>query len=94
MNILITGASSGIGKALAEFYGTAGNTIFISARREERLEEITANLSKNNLKCYYKKCDVADKAEVESMISTAKQKNGKYRPGDFECRDGYNIEIC
>ncbi len=39
-NILITGASDGIGAALAEEYAAGGVTLIICARREEKLNEV------------------------------------------------------
>ena len=38
--VLITGASAGIGRAFAEVWAEAGFNIFLTARREERLQEI------------------------------------------------------
>jgi len=47
MNIIITGASKGIGKAIAEVFAGAGNTLFICARNEKILLE-TANELRSN----------------------------------------------
>ena len=38
--ILITGASSGLGKALAELYAAPGITLFLTGRNAERLREV------------------------------------------------------
>ena len=54
MNILVTGATRGIGKAIAEANIMRGNQIFASGRNEELL------------KCYEKYC-VCDLATVEGM---------------------------
>ncbi len=40
MNILIFGATSGIGRALAELYTSQGHKVAITGRREEKLNEI------------------------------------------------------
>lgn len=45
-SILITGASNGIGKALAIHYAKSGISLFLSGRNEQRLEE-TANRCRN-----------------------------------------------
>lgn len=47
MNILITGASSGIGKDMAEILNTDDNKLFLVARNEKRLKEIQSSLSSN-----------------------------------------------
>ena len=58
MNILITGASSGIGKELAKRYKAQGHNLFLIARRVERLSEY---------KNVYK-CDVSDFDKLREVI--------------------------
>ncbi|MEI6090834.1 MAG: SDR family NAD(P)-dependent oxidoreductase [bacterium] len=76
MNILITGASSGIGRALAKYFNATGNTLFISARREERLSELANELEKSGNMCFFQKCDVANKADTASMVAKAIEEMG------------------
>jgi short-subunit dehydrogenase len=44
MNILITGASSGIGRALALAYARRGAHVIVSARRRDRLDELVREI--------------------------------------------------
>lgn len=44
--ILITGASSGFGKAIAEKFAAGGWNLILTARRKEKLESVAANLEK------------------------------------------------
>ena len=44
MNVVITGASRGIGKAIAEVFAAEGNTLFLCARNNTRLEETVTEL--------------------------------------------------
>src|SRR3990172_1323016 len=46
-NVLITGASAGIGAALAEGFATRGATIGICARRADRLAEVLDRLQEH-----------------------------------------------
>ena len=44
MNVIITGASKGIGKAIAEQFAAAGHTLFICSRNEKQLYDMVASL--------------------------------------------------
>ena len=44
--VLITGATSGIGKACAEKFAAAGHDLIITGRRQERLTELQSDLQK------------------------------------------------
>jgi short-subunit dehydrogenase len=44
VNVLVTGASSGIGAATARAFASRGNTVGICARREDRLAEVLHDL--------------------------------------------------
>lgn len=68
MNILITGASSGIGEKLAEQYSALGNRVFITARREENLINICNRINKKTQNCFHYKCDVSDIYQVKDMV--------------------------
>lgn len=45
-NVLITGASSGIGKAIAYVFAANGDNIIITGRRLDKLEEIKQDIEK------------------------------------------------
>jgi len=68
-NILITGASSGIGKSCAYKFAKEGSNIILTARRVDKLKEIAGDLTKNyNVKCEYFELDVRDKNKVNETI--------------------------
>ncbi|WP_026629547.1 SDR family NAD(P)-dependent oxidoreductase [Dyadobacter alkalitolerans] len=66
---LITGATSGIGKATAELFAVAGIDLILCGRRQERLDEVSAELSsKVNVTTLV--FDVRDKGAVIAMIGS------------------------
>ena len=68
--VLITGATSGIGKACAEKFAAAKNDLIITGRRQERLEALKTELESaygiKVLSCCF---DVQDKAAVFNTIN-------------------------
>jgi short-subunit dehydrogenase len=73
MHILITGASSGIGKALAISYAEKGNTLYITARNEERLEAVKNAIIKKGAKCEAFIINVTDKDKMAQLIHDIKK---------------------
>lgn len=68
--VLITGATSGIGKACAEKFAEAGHNIIITGRREERLAELRSALeSKYSITVLALCFDVQDRKAVESVFA-------------------------
>lgn len=75
-NILITGASSGIGSALATLLSRAGNNVAILARRKHELLKIGAILTNDKSFVLPVECDVTNKEEVKTAIQKAKNAFG------------------
>jgi serine 3-dehydrogenase len=67
--VLITGASSGIGEACARFFAQAGAKLILVARRQERLEQMAEQLSREyGCELYLMPLDVCDRAAVQSAL--------------------------
>lgn len=64
MNTLITGASSGIGEALAMALAKRGDTLFLCGRNEARLRAVAAQTKAN-----WKVLDVTDEAAIRQWIN-------------------------
>jgi 3-hydroxy acid dehydrogenase/malonic semialdehyde reductase len=72
----ITGASSGIGKACAELFASLGVNLVITARRMDRLNTISKELSsKYGIKCLAIQLDVQKNEEVERVFKYLEEKN-------------------
>jgi 3-hydroxy acid dehydrogenase/malonic semialdehyde reductase len=67
--IMVTGATSGFGKAIAYIFAKNGYNIIITGRRKERLEELEkALLSIGKIRVLSLNFDVRKQTEVESVI--------------------------
>jgi short-subunit dehydrogenase len=66
VRVFITGASSGIGEALARHYAAMGATLGLAARRQHRLSELIAGLPGEHA-CY--PLDVADAAALQAAAA-------------------------
>ncbi len=67
--ILITGATSGIGRSCAIKCAEQGANIIITGRRKSRLEEVAKEINKHS-KCYILEMDVRNYQSVEKLINT------------------------
>jgi NAD(P)-dependent dehydrogenase (short-subunit alcohol dehydrogenase family) len=74
--VLITGASSGIGAALAEGFAERGAVVGICARREDRLRDVLERVCKHSPESQSWVVDLADLAGVESFASRADHELG------------------
>jgi short-subunit dehydrogenase len=65
--VLITGASSGIGKATAVKVADAGATVLLVARSIEKLEETKDEITSAGGVAHIHRCDLADIEDIERM---------------------------
>ena len=65
--VLITGASSGIGKATAVKVADAGATVLLVARSVEKLEETKQEIEQGGGVAHIHRCDMSDVDDVERM---------------------------
>ena len=70
-NILITGASSGIGYALAEHYAKPGITLHLQGRNGQRLEAIAAICRTRGATVHTNLIDVTDASAMEAWLLQA-----------------------
>jgi Short-chain alcohol dehydrogenase of unknown specificity len=75
--IIITGASSGIGEATATLLASKGAKVVLGARREDKLEQIAADIEKAGGKAVYRELDVTRQADNDAMVELAKKAFGR-----------------
>lgn len=68
---LITGASSGIGKATALAFAAKGANVVVAARRTEELDELVREIEANGGKATAVVTDVSKAKDVENMVKHA-----------------------
>ena len=75
--IIITGASSGIGEAIAKKLNELGANLVLAARREDRLQELAEEMTSQKGKVITVKTDVTDPEDVKKLVKTATDEFGK-----------------
>ncbi len=75
--IIITGGSSGIGRACVESFGKAGGTIVFTGRNEERMKETKAFLTSNGIEHLGISMDVSSEESNRKLVEQTIKKFGK-----------------
>lgn len=66
--VMVTGATAGFGKAIAQKFGLNGYDLIITGRRQERLEKLKGELTAGGSKVLLLNFDVRDRKAVQSAI--------------------------
>lgn len=74
---IVTGASSGIGAAIARELAAAGMTVVLGARRPERLAQVADEIRARGGRADVVPTDMRDEAQVERLIATAAERHGQ-----------------
>jgi NADP-dependent 3-hydroxy acid dehydrogenase YdfG len=74
---VVTGASAGIGAAVARALAAAGMKVVIGARRAERLAAVCTSIAAAGGRADYVRTDMRDEVQVERLIATAVQQYGR-----------------
>lgn len=74
--IIITGASSGIGKATAKLLAKKGAKVVLTARSTDKLESLKKEIEDNQGKAFVVSADVTDKKAFETVVSKTIEKYG------------------
>lgn len=75
--VVITGASSGIGKATALMMGQAGARVVLVARGEEKLMETKAEIEAEGGTAFAYTCDLSDMDDAERLVQRVVEDHGE-----------------
>ena len=71
LNALITGASRGIGRAIALKYADEGADLFLAATKRENLENVATEISSLGRQVFTYELDVSDRTQAVQMVDQA-----------------------
>jgi NAD(P)-dependent dehydrogenase (short-subunit alcohol dehydrogenase family) len=74
---IVTGASSGIGLAIARVLGEEGFAITMAARRPEKLEAAVKGLLDDGFDVHGVAANLADEAEVQKVVADHRERHGR-----------------
>jgi NAD(P)-dependent dehydrogenase (short-subunit alcohol dehydrogenase family) len=71
---IITGAASGMGKAMAQLFSAEGANVIVADLKQNEIDEVVNSISQNGGKAHGVVCNVANEADIKNMIDTAVSK--------------------
>src|SRR6201992_4547729 len=74
---LVTGGSSGIGRATAQRLAAEGAAVVVAARRKDRLEELAAAIGADGGRALAAAADLTDRAQAENVVERAVAELGR-----------------
>jgi NAD(P)-dependent dehydrogenase (short-subunit alcohol dehydrogenase family) len=74
--VVVTGASSGIGRATAVAFGAAGARVALVARRRAELERVAAEIAEAGGRAHVVAADVTERAQVEACFEAITRECG------------------
>jgi NAD(P)-dependent dehydrogenase (short-subunit alcohol dehydrogenase family) len=74
---IVTGASSGIGRATAKLFAGAGAKVVVGARRKAELESLVREIADQGNRALALAGDVSDEAFAEELVKRAEQSYGR-----------------
>jgi len=73
---LVTGATSGLGRRFAKVLAAAGAKVAVTGRRQERLDEVVAEIEASGGKCAALRLDMTDTDSILNVVEQAERALG------------------
>lgn len=74
---IVTGASSGIGRAVARRLAEEGASVLVTARRLDRLEALAEEMAASGGVALPVACDIADEAQIDHVVAATVERFGQ-----------------
>lgn len=74
--VIVTGASSGIGAAVAREFAARGSRVMLAARSEEKLQAVTAEIKARGYEASYVVTDVTSESDCKNLVDKCVEKYG------------------
>jgi short-subunit dehydrogenase len=75
--VVVTGASSGLGAAVAKAFAAKGDTVVVTARREDRLRALVEEIEAAGGRAAFVAGDAAEEATAEAVVGLAVARFGR-----------------
>jgi NAD(P)-dependent dehydrogenase (short-subunit alcohol dehydrogenase family) len=74
---IVTGASSGIGLAIARMLGEEGHAVTMAARRPDKLDEAVAGLADAGLEVHGVPANMSEEADIQRLVAEHRERHGR-----------------
>jgi NAD(P)-dependent dehydrogenase (short-subunit alcohol dehydrogenase family) len=74
---IVTGASSGIGLAIARMLAEEGHAVTMASRRPEKLEDAVKGLSNTGLDVHGVAANMAEEADIQRVVAEHRERHGR-----------------
>src|SRR5438876_5702658 len=75
--VIVTGASSGIGRETALEFARRGANVVVAARREDRLHEVAAKIRRIGVEALVVPCDVSRRDDIDRLVAATLDRFGR-----------------
>ena len=75
--VVVTGASKGIGKAIAMAFGQAGGKVVISSRKQDALDKVANEMSLEGIEAFPLAAQVGDLNSMKNLVNRTQAKFGR-----------------